>query len=386
MKFENVGVVENNVRSSVVSNTAIDTTKLDTELVSLQKYDIAETKTSIVNELASSPEVLALTDQLDMADMNSFVRFGKEAAEGISKVSDVVLNNVELDKLNETSKLLKSLSVIMDKFDPEELSDEDKRGFLSKILSPAKDALEKILDKYNTMGGEIEKIFVELKRYENEIFLSNEKLNELYDANIDYFKQLTLYILAGEEGCKQLDEYRSGIESQYMATGEHSYQLQLASLDQGKQILEQRIQDLRIAENVALQSLPMLKTMQYSNLNLARKINSAFIITLPIFKQSLAQAVLLKKQKLQADALAALDEKTNEMLIKNAKNTVEQSKLIAKLASGPSVKMETLETTYNTIITGIQETRQIEADAAKTREQDKVRLEQFKQKLLETNV
>lgn len=382
MKFENVGVVTPSVTNMASQTTVLDTKKVDSELVSLQKYDIQETKSNIIAELANSPQVLALTDQLDMGDLNTFVKFGKEAAEGISKVSDSVLNNVELDKLNETSKLLKSLAVIMDKFDPEELSEEEKKGFLAKLLAPAKDTLEKILDKYNTMGGEIEKVYIELKKYENEIFISNDRLNQLYEANIEYFKQLTLYILAGEEGSRQIDNYRAGIEAQYLETGDNSLQLQLSNLDQGKQVLEQRIQDLRIAENVALQSLPMLKTMQFSNLNLARKINSAFIITLPIFKQALAQAVLLKRQKLQADALSALDERTNEMLLKNAKNTVEQSKLIAQLSTGSSVKMETLESTYNIIVTGIKETRQIEAEAAKKREMDKVKLEQFKQKLL----
>ena len=115
-------------------------------------------------------------------------------------------------------------------------------------------------------------------------------------------------------------------------------------------MLEQRTQDLRVAENIAIQSIPMIKTMAYSNMNLVRKINSAFIVTLPVFKQGLSQAVMLKRQKIQAEALSELDKKTNEMLIKNARNTVEQSKMTARLASGSSVKIETLETTWRTKI------------------------------------
>ena len=98
--------------------------------------------------------------------------------------------------------------------------------------------------------------------------------------------------------------------------------MDLQTLEQTRQVFEQRVMDLKIAENVAMQTVPMLKAMQFSNLNLIRKINSAFIITMPVFKQALAQAVMLKRQRVQAEAMQALDEKTNELLIKNAQNTV----------------------------------------------------------------
>jgi uncharacterized protein YaaN involved in tellurite resistance len=137
--------------------------------------------------------------------------------------------------------------------------------------------------------------------------------------------------------------------------------------------------DLRVAENVAMQSIPMLKTMQFSNLNLIRKINSAFIITMPVFKQSLAQAVMLRRQRIQADALKALDDKTNEMLLKNAQNSAEQSKMIAKMASGSSIQVETLEKTWQTIVNGIDETQRIQKEAQAKRIEDTKRLELLKQ-------
>ena len=82
------------------------------------------------------------------------------------------------------------------------------------------------------------------------------------------------------------------------STGDQSIQFELASLNQALQLLEQRTQDLRTAEVVAMQSIPMIKTMEFTNMNLVRKINSAFIITLPVFKQALAQAIMLKQQKM----------------------------------------------------------------------------------------
>ena len=144
-------------------------------------------------------------------------------------------------------------------------------------------------------------------------------------------------------------------------------------------MLEQRTQDLRIAENVAMQSIPMIKTMEFSNYNLVRKINSAFIVTLPVFKQALAQAILLKRQKIQAEAMSELDKKTNEMLIKNAQNTIEVSKNTARMASGNSIQIETLETTWKTITTGIDETQRIQEEARQKRIDDQKRLEAIKE-------
>jgi uncharacterized protein YaaN involved in tellurite resistance len=113
-------------------------------------------------------------------------------------------------------------------------------------------------------------------------------------------------------------------------------------------------------------------------MNLVRKINSAFIITLPIFKTNLAQAIQIKRQKLQADAIAALDEKTNQLLVQNAKNVATQSKQIAKMASGSSIKIETLEKSWREIVNGIQETQRIQEAAKRQREDDKKRLEAIK--------
>ena len=166
-------------------------------------------------------------------------------------------------------------------------------------------------------------------------------------------------------------------------TGDQSIQFELTSLQQALSMLEQRVQDLRMAEMVAMQSVPMLKTMEFSNYNLVRKINSAFIVTLPVFKQALAQAVLLKRQKVQADSMQALDQKTNELLLRNATNTVDISKQVARMASTSSIQIETLEKTWQTIMTGIEETQKIQQEGHAKRLEDQKRLETMKQQFNE---
>ena len=185
--------------------------------------------------------------------------------------------------------------------------------------------------------------------------------------------------MAGEQAVKELDAFIEEYQAKVAANPDDgTIRMDLSNLQQMREILDQRVMDLKVAENVALQTVPMLKTMEDSNLNLVRKINSAFIITMPVFKQALAQAIMLKRQRIQAESLKALDEKTNEMLIKNAQNTVEQSKLVASMAANSSIKVETLQQTWQTIVSGIDEVQQIQDQAREKRKQDAVALEQIK--------
>ena len=353
-----------------------------TEIETVQPYDIAVDRQHMNETLTNSEEVDALVRTIEVNNLETIVSFGAEAADEIAKASDVVLNSMNMSQLDESSEMLNSLSKIMSKFDPSEL--QENKGLFNKLFGNMKKQLEKILDKYHTMGEEVDKIYVQLREYENEIKQSTRKLEQLFGATVDYYPQLVKCLLAGEQGCRELETYIAQRQADFEATGDNSIQLELAGLNNALMMLEQRTQDLRVAENIAMQSIPMIKTMAYSNMNLVRKINSAFIVTLPVFKQGLAQAVMLKRQKIQAEALSELDKKTNEMLIKNAKNTVEQSKMTARLASGSSVKIETLETTWRTIVNGIEETQNIQETARKQRIDDAARLENIKQEFLKT--
>ena len=359
--------------ANVVTDTAVEGETLP---ATTQTFDIAVESEKLRNDLVNSAEVDALVSKIELDNLDSIVTFGGEVATEISKSSDLVLNSMNIAQIEETSKMLGVLANIMSKFDIEEIKQDP--GLFDKLFGGIKKQLDKIMAKYQTMGGEIDKIYVELKGYEGEIKETNKKLNTMFDSNVNYYHDLLKYILAGEQGCKELESAIADRTAEMERTGDKSIQFELTTLNNALMMLEQRTQDLRVAENVAMQTIPMLKTMEFSNINLIRKINSAFIITLPIFKQSLAQAIMLKRQRLQAEALSELDKKTNEMILKNATNTVEQAKLTAQMASGSSIKVDTLEKSWKTIVNGIEETKRIQDDARRQRAEDKVKLENIK--------
>ena len=346
-----------------------------------ENFSLAECRQGYIDDFKKTGELEKYTAKIEVFDPNSIVKFGSEAAEEVSKSADVVLNGMNIDQINNSGKMLEALDKIMGSFDIDEVK-EDK-GLFGKLFGNAKKKLEKLLSKYNTMGDEIDKIYTQLKVYEGEIEKSNRNLDQMFNSNLEYYHELVKYIAAGEQGCKELHEYIEQKEQELATSNNVDLQFEISNLRQAENMLEQRVMDLKTAESIALQSIPMIKTMEFSNANLTRKINSAFIVTLPVFKQALAQTMMLKRQKIQADSMSALDKRTNELLIKNAQNIVEQSKQITRMTNTSSVQIETLEKTWNTIVSGIDETKRIQEEAKREREEDSKRLDAIKQQYAE---
>ncbi|ONI44022.1 hypothetical protein AN641_08555 [Candidatus Epulonipiscioides gigas] len=368
----NMGAKDNSMLQKSIS---------DNNEFAVSEYNIQEDVDKFVQNLQGSQVIEDLTALIDIGNPETIVTFGNEVATELSKTSDTVLNNMSIDKINESSQMLEILGNIMDQFNIDEIQATENQNLFSKFLNNGQKKLEQILNKYNTIGSEVDKVYIQLKEYEKEIHESNKNLEKIFQSNVNFYHNLLEYIVAGEQGVKEIEDYIAQRRAEFEKTGDTSIHFEIANLEQASQMLAQRTLDLRIAENVALQSIPMLKTMQFSNLNLIRKINSAFIITLPIFKQSLAQAIMLKRQKIQSEAMSALDKKTNEMLLKNAQNTVEQAKLISKLASSSSIKVDTLEQTWQIIKDGIEETKQIQKEVLSERQSDIKRLSTIKEDL-----
>lgn len=366
--------------NSGVAAQAVPVLRLGNEIEEAQTYDIAEDRDNTKKQLENSPEIDALTSMIDVSDLTTIVTFGSKTAEEISKVSDTVLRSMNLSQLDDSGEMMKALAKIMDRFKIEEV--RDNPSFLGKLFGRAQKNLDNILAKYHTMGDEVDKIYVQLRMYEEEIKRSNQQLEMMFRTNIGYFHELEKYIVAGEQGCKEIAEYMTQLRGELDRTGDQTISFELQSLQQALTMLEQRTQDLRLAEAVAMQSIPMLKMIQFTNMNLVRKINSAFIVTLPVFKQALAQAIMLKRQKIQADAMAALDARTNEILKNNARNSMDQAKIAARMASTNSIGADTLEATWHTIIDGIGETQKIREDTRLQRDKDREKLEALRRDYL----
>jgi len=330
------------------------------------------------NQLAlkKDPEVHALAQKIDVKDQIAMLELGKETANGISTFSDKMLATMRASKLEESSVLLNNLNKVMDKFDPQDFAQEKKGGFLTKLFSKGKEQLERFLSKYDSMNKEVDVIYREIQKYEVEMKRNTVDLENLYDQNLNYFQTLSKFIAAIEV---KADEVRSALPmlEQKAQTGDQLAAMEYETMQRAVELLEQRRYDLEMAQQVSFQSAPQIRLMQQGNNHLIGKINSAFVTTIPIFKQGLIHAVTLKRQKLISDSMSELDRRTNEMLVRNAENISKNSVNIARAAGSPSIKIETIETTWQTIMAGIQETKQIQAETARNREEGRKRIEKL---------
>nr|WP_173799928.1 toxic anion resistance protein [Domibacillus mangrovi] len=325
-------------------------------------------------QLRNEPEVLDLASSIDVRNQTGLLEFGKEPAVEISQFSDRILASMRSTSVTDSGTLLKQLGKTMDQFDKNDFA--EPKGFLGKLFNRGEKMIEKIFGKYQTLGRDIEKIHIEISKYKDEMVRSTNNMDEMYQQNYQYYMALEKYVVAGQMKVEELKSHLPSLEKR-SAAGDQLAQMELDTLNNAVQSLEERVYDLEMARMVALQTAPQIRLLQRGNTKLIGKINSAFITTIPIFKNGIIQAVAAKRQKLVADSMSELDKRTNEMLLRNSQNIANQSTEIARLAGGPSIKIETIEESWNTIVKGLDETRAIEEENKKAREDGMKRIAQL---------
>lgn len=338
------------------------------------------TKEKEKRDLKNDPEVQKIINKVDEKNITGILSFGKEPATQLSTFADKILNNMKANSIEDSSNLLKQLNKIMDKFDRKDF-EKETNGFINRFFKKSKKIIDEIFNKYQTMGKEIDKVYIEIAQYQDEMVKSTDTLEGMYEQNFNYYMELEKYIIAGET---KLNDLKNNILPEYeklAEIGDEIAIMELETLKNGLELFDQRIYDLKMAQMVALQTAPQIRLLQRGNAKLIAKINSAFVTTIPIFKNGLIQAIHAKRQKLVADSLNELDKRTNEMILRNAENISRQSKEISQLAGGPSIKIETIEEAWNIIMDGLTETKVIEEENKLLREEGAKRLLELKENI-----
>lgn len=368
-----VSVIEQSEGSDVISLSKVEETR--------QQFDLATSKARYELEIRQSGIIDKLTSQIDITNTTSIIEFGKEPAQKMAQLADQVLSKYESATIDDTSKLVTALLDVMKKIDVgeikslQELSTTAKKSFFDRFKESAQEKLNRLVGKYKTIGSEMEQICNQLSVYEQQIKNSNMDIAKMYEAAKEEYRELVATILAAEQACIEIEAYRDEKQKELEETGNPDLQFELQNINQALTLMEQRTADLRGSEAVALQSIPTFKIQEYTNANLARKVNSAFIVTVPAFKTALVNSVIAKQQSLQAQGLSALDEATSALIRKNAENAVSQLQMSQKLANTSAVKADDIEYTWNTIMAGIQQYKDMENQYREIRKDEARRIE-----------
>ena len=332
--------------------------------------------------LKQLPEVKNLTNEINIMDVNSVIIFGQKPSQGISQMSDSILATTKRVTPEEASRMIVQLTKLMDKFDIKELeTPPENQSAVKRMFTSLMNSIDKLYAKYENLGKDVDKIRVILEQNKNDIMKTQQDLEQQYQANVTFYQDLEKYIVAGELAQEEIQKELASIPGKNMP--EDQKQMYHQRLEKISEMLDSRIYDLRLAENVAMQTCPMIFNMQVSNFNLLRQIESSFIITLPIFKQCIINAIQLKRQAIQSEANNKLAEKTQELWMRNAQNTATQTVNITRDVNKGTFDIDKLQSSYQTIFSGIEQSKQIADDLAKQRKTNTQTLETMKQDMIQ---
>lgn len=341
----------------------------------LSKAKVSDIKLALRNE----PEVQGLARSIDEYDIIKILEYGKGPAVKVSRFSDQILGVMRTNNVEDSGQLLKQLGKIMDRFDKKDF-EKASGGLISRLFKRSEKMLDRLYSKYQSMGREIEQVYVKISKYQIEMTEMTSMLERMYEQNHQYYLTLEKYVVAAELKLNELKTAKLPQLEQDALNGDQMSSMELDSLRNAIELLEQRIYDLGMAKVVALQTAPQIKLLQRGNAKLIGKINSAFVTTIPIFKNGLIQAVAAKRQKLVAESMKELERRTNEVMIRNAKNIAEQSIDIARLSGTTGMKIETIEECFHIILKGMKETKAIEEENRRLREEGEQRLQELHKK------
>ena len=252
--------------------------------------------------------------------------------------------------------MMKQLAKVMNRFDIKEIEKINdipkKESFFDKIRKRMMENLDAVIQKYDNMGKEVDRIGQLLRGFEQQTIDSNVTLTKMWKANQNYFCELEKYVVACDLAVDELTLYRSRVEADNESMSPDMKSIRLGQIDMAVNEIKKRQYDLLQAEMVARMTVPMLQNMQVTNMNLVREINAAFVVGLPIFKQNLAQAILLKRQAIVANSVGQFREALNTQLEQNANYSAKTGAEVAMRSMDGLFDMDTLRRVYQTVKEG----------------------------------
>ncbi|WP_062104748.1 toxic anion resistance protein [Bacillus niameyensis] len=360
------------------------------ELVSpVKQSEVQEAKP--VRLVDSLPEenrkrALELAKQIDPSNLQAIIAYGTQAQSQLLNFSSSMLDHVQNKDIGPIGDILGELMGKLRDINPDELTPE-KKNFLSKMFGKVSNSVQEVMSKYQKTGAQIDRITVKLNQSKQTLVEDLKTLEQLYEKNKDYFHALNIFIAAGE---LKIEELRTKsipeLKKKAEASGDQMTYQEVNDMVQFADRLEKRLYDLKLSRQITIQSAPQIRMIQNTNQALAEKIQTSIMTAIPLWKNQIAIALTLIRQRQAVEAQKQVSKTTNELLLKNAEmlktNTIET----ARENERGLVDIETLKKTQSNLISTLEETIKIQQEGREKRaqaEQELVAMEsELKEKLL----
>jgi uncharacterized protein YaaN involved in tellurite resistance len=342
---------------------------------SLNEAPAAETAVAARNETEKSlqsameappsaerrPEIERLATQIDIADPGSVLRFGAEAQSRATAAADAMLEGARNREAGEAGATLSTLLGTLRGFDMSGLA--SKRGFFARVFNRAGSEAARVLQRYETIKGQVEEVGDRLDTHRTRLLEDVEKLERLYGATLEWFHALGDHIAAGDMVLKRVDTEAIPAVTREVEGGDSVAAQRLRDLRSARDELERRVHDLRLTRQVAMQALPSIRLIQENDKALASKIQSVIANTVPLWRQQLAQALAIQNMREAGQTLKQATDLTNELLTANAER-LRQGNLEARTQLERGVfDIEAVKKANASLVATIEDSLRIAQDA-----------------------
>ena len=316
--------------------------------------------------------------QIDLTNSTMILQYGAATQKKMADFSETALDNVRTKDLGEVGNLLGSVVQELKDFD-----EEEERGFFG-IFKKQANKLQSLKTKYASAEANVNQICKVLEGHQVQLMKDIAVLDKMYELNLTYFKELTMYILAGKKKLREVQEteladmrmkaQRSGLAEDAQAARD---------LEAMCQRFEKKIHDLELTRMVSIQTAPQIRLVQNNDTIMAEKIQSTIVNTIPLWKSQMVLALGVAHSRQAAEAQREVTDMTNELLKKNAETLKMATVETAKESERGIVDMETLKTTNESLISTLDEVMQIQAEGRQKRQEAEVEIRKMEQELKE---
>ncbi len=321
----------------------------------------------------------SLSGSLDEQNPNSIINFGSELQNSLANQSDSFLNNVRKSNSGEVGELINKLLVELNYVDVDEIEGSSVKKFLKKIpfLSKMVSSVETLFVKYDKIVNNISDISNKVNAGIINSTKDNAVLQTIFTSNIESVKKIEDYIIAGS-----LRMQKSSEELALMEINSAQYQdYQISDKRDFIARLDRRLADLKVVRFIILQSLPQIRLIQNNNVSIAEKAQTILTTTLPVWKNQLTLAVAMHRQQQNIDIQKKVSSTTEEILRKNAQRLQQNTIDVARANEQTIVSIDTLRDTTSTLISTLNEVKQIQQQGAQSRQQLDVELKNLEDTL-----
>jgi uncharacterized protein YaaN involved in tellurite resistance len=347
---------------------------MDTKVKELVETTVVEQKAEVPAPTKEEETKLQeALKEIDINDRNSVIYFGSKAQEKLDEISNRMLDGVKNKDTGKSGELLNEMVATLKGFDIDEFDPNKQLSWWQKLFGFTK-PLVKFVQKYDEVKDQIDEISDNLEKHKAKLQKDVVSLDKLYEANLDYFRQLELYIKAGEMKLKELEEK---IIPEYEEKTKNNDMLSIQELKEIRGFrddLERRVHDLKLSRQVAMQALPSIRLIQENDKSLINKIGSTLVNTIPLWRNQLAQTVTIFRSHEAAKAIKSANDLTNELLEKSAEGLREANKEVREQMERGVFDIKSIKKANQTLIDTLNDSIRIAQQGKEARAKAEVEL------------